>query len=446
MHSQSIPTLSAIATLSFLTACAGKSASVIAETRAATPVVAEPAKPFTAQVVGLQWLNPLQRRDYSTEWQLLWTLGLAQPNKNDDMVTAKPKKYSTLQMVASIADGNDGRETFDGYHEKYVDELTVLFHDIYFSSSNYFYNAHAIKDRTTWRELAGIHVEYALPEGKLDPEQATRYTRERIVKLFSIGNVNSPTAWTRNTPPDVRVTMGGPNAGFTSLSAALHHLESHPDETVWAMNWDAPSRPKDKQINENMVLLVLAGPNYKTERDALAWIGYPATKSAADFESKKGLPPGAVQASQAALDAAVANAGKQSTDIGYVVHDANVTHADSPDRLRILAHTLSTEAPEIDFMKHAFNTPALLGEMGAGTALTNVALGIAYANHFGKNVLVAGTTDAEHPTAVLVLPPAKVRPIDPEKPWFRARGENNAYLMWWGIRHDAEGGMQGYSK
>jgi hypothetical protein len=33
--------------------------------------------------------------------------------------------------------------------------------------------------------------------------------------------------------------------------------------------------------------------------------------------------------------------------------------------------------------------------MGAGTALTNVALGIAYANHIGKTVLVAGTTELD---------------------------------------------------
>ncbi|MFA6069728.1 MAG: virulence factor, partial [Janthinobacterium sp.] len=32
------------------------------------------AQPFMAQVVGVQWLNPLQRQDYPTEWQLLWTL------------------------------------------------------------------------------------------------------------------------------------------------------------------------------------------------------------------------------------------------------------------------------------------------------------------------------------------------------------------------------------
>jgi hypothetical protein len=61
-----MPTFAAIAAFSFLTAaCVGRPVPAVAETRAA-PVAAEPAKPFTAQVVGLQWLNPLQRRDYST--------------------------------------------------------------------------------------------------------------------------------------------------------------------------------------------------------------------------------------------------------------------------------------------------------------------------------------------------------------------------------------------
>jgi hypothetical protein len=241
--------------------------------------------------------------------------------------------------------------------------------------------------------------------------------------------------------------MGGANAGFTSLAAAMDYLRIHPAETVWAMNWDAPSfPPKDDQINENMVLLVLAGPYYKTGRAALAWIGYPASAAAADFPVEKGLPARAIQAWKATLDGATRHAGKDSADIGYVIHDANNTHANSSDRIANLAHILALEVAEFDFMKQTFNTPALLGEMGAGTALTNVALGIAYANHFGKNVLVAGTSDPARSTAVLVLPPATVRPIKPDAPWFRARGGNNAYLMWWGIRHDAPAHAQGYSK
>ncbi|MGC5859624.1 virulence factor, partial [Ralstonia pseudosolanacearum] len=56
------------------------------------------------------------------------------------------------------------------------------------------------------------------------------------------------------------------------------------------------------------------------------------------------------------------------------------------------------------------------------------------------------TTDPEHPTAVVVAPPSKLTPIDPDKDWFRARGENNAYLPWWGHRHGENyGTVQGYS-
>jgi hypothetical protein len=342
--------------------------------------------------------------------------------------------------------GNDGSETFEGYHEKYVEALTIIFHDRYFSDPDYFYTV-APDDKKRWRELAGIHIEYALPLGKLDPAEAKKFVADRIAHIFEIGNPYGKTLWTQSTPPAVNVTMGGANAGFTSLSAALDYLQANPNKTVWVMNWDAPSYPpSDEGINENMVLLFLAGPEFKTEREPLARVGYPATKSALDYEAKKGDPPRAVQAWKAAVDAAARNVGKKDTDIGYVIHDANNTHPVSSDRIGNLAQALTTELPEFDFMKHAFNTPALLGDMGAGTALTNVALGIAYANHLGKNVLIAGTSDLEHPTAVVVVPPSKVRPIDPSKEWFRARGENNAYLPWWGLRHDAGPQAQGFSE
>ncbi|WP_229416011.1 hypothetical protein [Pseudoduganella armeniaca] len=403
--------------------------------------------PFRAQVVGLQWLNPLQRRDYPTEWQLLWTLGLARPNINDDMVKSEPQLFGKLQAIGIIANGNNGRESFEGYHEKYVNALLHRFRDIYFKSSTYFYNAHSTKDRSTWRELAGIRVQYAIPQGRLNPTDAAQYMSDSIRKFFDIGNVNFPNSWTRSTPPDVHVTPGGPNAGFKSLAAGLEYLQTHPNETVWVMNWDAPSfPPKDEQINENMVLLILAGPKYKTDRAPLASIGYPASRKTADFEAAEGKPSRRLQAWKATLEAAATNTGKQANDIGYVIHDANDKQADSPDRIATLAQILTSASPDFDFAKQTFNTPALLGEMGAGTALTNVALGIAYANHIGKNVLVAGTTDAAQPTAVVVVPPEKVRPFNPDGPWFRARGGNAAFLPWWGLRHDASPGPQGYSR
>jgi hypothetical protein len=439
-----IPVLGAGIVLAVTTLLAANAAKAAL---ASLPTPAKIEKPYMAQVVGLQWLNPLQRRDYPTEWQLLWTMGLAGPNKNDDKVKSNPSKYGALQPITDIAYGIKETSSFKNYYLGYMEELTHLFRDIYFSDSSYFYNAHSLKDKSTWRELAGIHVEYALPEGKLNPVDAAAITRTTISDSFDIGNTSFPNSSTRSTPPDVRVTMGGANAGFTSLAAGLDYLQAHPAETVWVMNWDAPSRPKDAQINENLVLLVLAGPDYKTDRAPLAWLPYPAVRKSSEFDTKDDGQSRQLQAWKATLEKATQNAGLPKTAIGFVIHDANNGPAGASDRLAVLARTMTEDVPELDFMKQTFNTPALLGEMGAGTALTNVALAIAYANHFGKNVLVAGTTDQEQITATVVLPPPIVRPIDPNAPWFRARGGNHAYLPWWGLRHDApKTWPQGFSK
>src|SRR5450830_1189170 len=220
------PALGAIVTFALLTACAQLLTAAVTTTPVVAP--AAPAHKFMAQVVSVQWLNPLQRRDYPTEWQLLWTLGLVRPNPDDDMVRANPKKYSSLQAVSPVVAGNDGEETFRGYHRKYIREIMNLFHDIYYSDPEYFYNVHSAENRSRWRELAGIHIEYAIPEGKLDPADAGAFVQDYVRRTFTIGNPNFPTLWTRSTLPDVRITMGGPNAGFTSLAAALDYLQSHP--------------------------------------------------------------------------------------------------------------------------------------------------------------------------------------------------------------------------
>nr|WP_244147051.1 virulence factor [Paraburkholderia bryophila] len=401
------------------------------------------AKPFLAQVVGLEWMNPLQRRDYPTEWQLLWTMGLVKPNKNDDMVRTDPKSFTTIQPVAGIANGSDGRETFQGFYEKYIDKLLVLFGTKYVMNQRYFYTVQSSRKKH-WRELAGIHVELAIPN-RLTPGNAGPYLAKEIASEFNIGNPNFTDLWSKDTPPDVRVHVGGANAGFTSLNAALDYLQSHPQESVWVMNWDAPSfPPKDQQINENLTLLFLAGPDLKTEREPLAWIGRAATGNVSDYEAKTGTTR-AVQAWKATIAQAANNANIDPASLQFVVHDAGKGGEAASTRLGSLSQTLTETLPEFDYGKQTFNTPALLGDMGAGTALTDIALAIGRINHFGGNALVAGTTDPNHPTAVVILPPSKLTPIDPDQDWFRARGEDNAYLPWWGRRYDTKYGMQGYS-
>ncbi|RKF38606.1 virulence factor [Paraburkholderia fungorum] len=440
-----LPGLLALAVFVLATAVASQRAEASSTSPAIAPVsTTGPAQSFGAQVVGVEWLNPLQRRDYPTEWQLLWTLGLVKPNRNDDMVKVDAKKFTTLQPVASIADANGGRESLDGYYEKYIDQLLVLFGDPYVMNAKYFYSVKA-QDRRKWRELAGMHVEFAIPSGRLDPAEAGQYLRKGIISEFNIGNDEFTDLWSRNTPPDVRVTSGGPNAGFTSLNAALDYLQAHPQQSVWVMNWDAPSYPpKFRQINENLVLLILAGPELKTEREPLAWIGRAATGNVKDFEAKAGTTR-AVQAWKSTIEVAAQNAGRNLDDIQYIIHDAGKGSDSASERVGSLSRTLTENLPEFDYQKQTFNTAGLLGDMGAGSALTNVALAIARANHLGGSVLVAGTTDPDHPVAVVVSPPSKLTPIVADQDWFRARGENNAYLPWWGRRHDTDYKQQGYS-
>ena len=440
-----VPSLLALLTLlitTVLTATDAKATVPEARESVAAPA-RDSEKSFVAQVVGLEWLNPLQRRDYPTEWQILWTMGLAKPNEGDDMVRTDPKSFTTLQSIGALAYGNHGKETFKGFYHKYVEELLPLFGTKYVTHRQYFYTV-ASDNKKDWRELAGIHVQFAIPE-RLDPAEAQAYLRKSIVSEFNIGNKHFPTLWSDATPPDVHVTPGGANAGFTSLNNALDYLQANPDKTVWAMNWDAPSfPPKDGQLNENMVLLFLAGPSFKTERAPLAWIGKAATADVQDFEKKPGKTR-AVEAWKAAIANAAQNANVSSIDIDYVIHDAGQGNDAASSRIGKLGQTLTEALPEFDFQKQMFNAPALLGEMGAGTALTDVVLAIGRANHLGQKVLVAGTTDPEHPVAVVVTPPAQVVPIDPDKDWFRARGANNAYLPWWGRRFDTKYGLQGAS-
>ncbi|WP_254601510.1 virulence factor [Burkholderia lata] len=408
-----------------------------------TPTIEESVRPFVAQVVGLIWLNPLQRMDYPTEWQLLWTQGLAAPNKNDDMVRTDPKSFTTLQSVAGIAYGNRGTETFKGFYHKYMEKFPGLMSSRYAMNAKYFYTVKP-DNKNDWRELSGIRIEAAVPE-RLDSAIAREYLTESLRETFFIGNPHFPTMWSHSALPDVQITQGGSNAGFTSLNNALDYLQANPDKSVWVVNWDAPNfPPTDAQINENLVVLFLAGPTFNTEREPLAWIGKAATGNTLDFPKKVGTIR-TVQAWKATIDQAARNAGIAAPDLDYIVHDAGKGSDASSARLAALAQTLTEVLPEYDHRKQTFNTAALLGDMGTGSALTDVALAIGRINHFGGNALVAGTTDPEHPVAVVVRPPSKLTQIDPDKDWFRARGGNNAYLPWWGRRHDTDYGMQGYS-
>jgi len=396
---------------------------------------------FAAQVVGLQWLNPLQRRDYPTEWQALWTLGLVKPNADDWQVKNDPEFFGSVRPVAGIAFNLFGKQTFEGYFQRYAIDLFAKLWERYFMTSQYFYSV--AKGRKPSRDVAGIRVELTLPQGLATDESAI-YLRNEIISAFG---TNDPKYSPSGTPPDVHVHQGGPATGFATLDAALDYLEAHPDRTVWVIAFDAPSFPKDEQLNETGALLVLAHPDYPTGREPLAWIHRASRVPVGDA--------GAAAAWREAF-ADVAKRGElEPAALGYVIHDAGQGSAEASRRIGPLAQAMTETLPAKPFLEHSFDTAALLGELRAGTAATNLVLAIAYAHHRNVPVVVAATgetfagearADGPAVTAVLVRPPAHPTPFDPAKPWFRARGEGNAYLPWWSRRHNAEPQrMQGWS-
>jgi hypothetical protein len=401
---------------------------------AAAPPAAAPEAPFKAQVVGIQWLNPLVWRDYPTEWQLLWVLGLAQPNKNDDMVKEDPKKFSSVQPVASIVSNARKKAPFHLIFDAYVQQLVAPLRDRYFMNGGYVYTVQP-DDPKKWRELGGIRMEFAIPTTPdLLTEQAAQIVRQQMTDTFSLSS--APKLATQNIPADVHLTPGAANAGFTSLNAAMDYLQANPGKTAWVLNWDSPQYPNDESLSENCTLLVLAGPKMETKREPLAWIARPAFTKAQDFEPKEAASK-VSQAWSTALKQAATNAQIKLGEVAYMVHDVGVGDI-SAKRVSGLAQALTEHHPEFQYFEQGFNTAKLLGEMRAGTAVTNLALAVAWTHQKGKPVLVAGSTEPDNPVAVIVLPPSRARIADPNRNWFRARGEGNAYLPWWGLRRDAD--------
>lgn len=397
---------------------------------------------FAAQVVGLQWLNPLARKSYPTEWNALWTLGLAKPNPDDAQVKQDPEFFSKVRSVAGIAFNFNGKQTQSGYFHRYFTDLFDTFRERYFTNKHYFYSV--AEGRNPWREAAGIKVEMAIPPG-LDPVESETYTRKEITGSFAIGRIDrktgklDPELTTSAEPPHINLHQGGPAAGFASVEAALDFLEAHPDKTVWVLAFDAPSFPKSEQINETGALLVLAHPDFVTDREPLAWI---------HRASRMPVTGKAVASAWKSAFADSASRGQiKPDDIGYLIHDAGQGDAAASQRLGDLARAATEGLPGFDFATQHFNTPALLGELRTGTAATQLVLAIAYAHHKNAPVIVAGTRETAagetNPkeravTALLVRPPAHPTPFDPANPWFRARGAGNAYLPWWGRRFDAD--------
>lgn len=373
-----------------------------------------------AQVLGVVWLNPLHRRDFPTEWRILRTLGLIKPDRACHLSGANALKLNTLQPALTVARQNGESETLRRAHERYIDEMFALL------------GRGQLEGLGGRAQIDAIRVEYAIPAYRLDPIEVQEDVRRRILGEFASGNAALGERPVDVPSVNVHVTPGGVNAGFTALNAALDYLQENPDKSVWVMNWDAPDCPsKDKQSNENMALLVLAGPGFEAECAPLAWIGKAAAGDIEHYAPRPGAVRG-IEAWRGTVAMAAANANSGVEKIDYVIHDAGTGSDVASARFGMLGRSLTEMLAGFDCRKQTFNAAAQLGDMGAGSALTNIAMAIGRAHHMGNTVLVAGTTHSDHPVAVVVVPhePPDGARFDAVR--LRARSDSSGCVPWWG--------------
>lgn len=373
-----------------------------------------------AQVLGVIWLNPRFRRDCPTQWRILHTLGLIKEDNGGDIMQGTDANASASWAALTIAARSEG-ESLQRAHERSIDEILAQLGRI------------RSELPSAGQDTGEMHVEHAVPAYRLDPVEVQECVRTRIAHEFAAADVALGDDSSDLAFPDIHVMSGGANVGFASLDAALDYLAEHPARSVWVMNWDTVDCPStDQRSSENMALLVLAGPRYKGGSAPLAWIGKAATGNIRDYVPK----PGAVRAIEAWRDTvakAAANANREVADIDYVIHDAGAGSDVAAARLGTLGRALTETLAAFDYRKQIFNTAANLGDMGAASALTNVALAIGRAEHMGNAVLVAGTTDSDRPVAVVVVPTQqRADAVGRGAVRCGAHGSSSVYGPWWG--------------
>lgn len=313
---------------------------------------------------------------------------MAKPNADEVQAKKDPESLSTVRSVAGIvfAFAPPG-QSFRGYYKTYIDSLLEKLCERYFMNKGDF--CAVAKGRQPRREVAGIRVEMVLPKG-LVPAENVAYAKMELISSCAIGHLEhatgrrDPELSTAAEPPDIHLTQGGLAAEFTSLEAALDFLEAHPDKTVWVLAFDAPSFPKEEQINETGALLILALPDYPTGREPLAWIHRAGRMPLGKGRTATGW--------RAALGDAASRGHLAPDAIGYLVHDAGQGDAASK-RLGDLSRGVAETPSGFDIHPQGFNSSAVLREMAAGTVPTNLLLGIAHEHDKHTPVNVAGTRE-----------------------------------------------------
>lgn len=386
-------------------------ASPAAPSRPLLPMENALPAPKVVQVLGLQWLSPVHRGDYPTQWHLLWAQGLAQPNPDDPRLAENDGAFDKVDVSRPVIVEQD---VPIAAFEHYLGELLDRLRDGYRSDPSALYTVCAPQPAQR-RSLDGIFVSCAVPD-TVNPVAARELVIERVSQAFGLDKAQ----------PVVHVHAGGAEAGAAALKLAQDYLRSCPDCSAWLLSWDAPDLPTPTP-SENLVLAVLAGAEFEGGRHPLAWLGEQATVKPS-VQAPDGELPATVKLWSTAVHAAVANVDHDG--VGHVVHDTT----NSGEGIGGLVPALGEALPGFGIHRGGFDASQTFGSTGACAVPLSIALAVARVEHFSGCAAVTVALPDEHGVAAVAVKAPVGDALPTKGTWFRADTEDFAYLPWWGRR------------
>jgi hypothetical protein len=371
-------------------------------------------EPTLVQVLGLQWLSPVHRGDYPTQWHLLWAQGLAKPNADDPRLAEDDSAFEKVDVFRPLV---SEAELPMGAFGHYLDKLLDQLRDSYHSDPSALYTVCAPKPEQP-RSLDNIFISCAVPDA-VDPVAARELVSDRVSSAFQLAKAR----------PVVHVHAGGAEAGAAALKLAHDYLRSFPHHSAWVLSWDAPELPTPA-VSENFVLSVLAGQGFDSGRHPLAWLGAATTVASAEpsSESTPTDDPGDNKAWSAAMRGAVANAGIEG--FGHVVYDTT----NSADGIAGLAQALTQVLPDFSIHRSGFDVGQTFRPAGACAVPLSMALAIARVAHLGSSAAVTVALPALQGVTALAVNAPLGESLPIKGTWFRAVTEDFAHMPWWGRR------------
>jgi hypothetical protein len=392
----------------------------------------EPPNRRTAavDVLAIQWAGTLVSMDYPTHWNLLWHLGWAKKNADDENAKDAPGERYAPVVGADIAPMQSLQTVFQKTAPQWLDALQAAG------------LPSAASDGDTGRMqklmccLPGAWVDETTrtPESWAQALEAPRMPATAL-KRFVDHALLEAAAGRLAAPVDSFIESGGSGSGFVALARAGHYLNTMPDDLLWLAAWSAPRPDEVRDAGQHWVMMALAHPSWAAHRalSPLARITMP-TRAVLPADSDASPPD------SAGLDGAAAEAIQQTlTQFGLrpravtrVFHDAGVQQ--SRDRSQLSALLQGTHRAGIEVTDH--RRLSGLGDWpgdqrGPAAGLLNLALASAHTHHTGGAALALGLTDQRAVVGAAVGPaqPPDTTP-EPVMPWARAESLGQTYLPW----------------